>query len=265
LKLKKVNIFVVVFLILGIVVLGFITLPLLVMFFKTSPKEIFALFKDPEVMGSIFLTFRSALFATFFAIVFGTPLSFLVARKNFWGKKIVEAIIDIPIMVPHTAAGIGLLVVFGGGHISNFFKLFGISFVGTEWGIVLAMAFVSIPFYLSSVRDGFLSIDKNIEYVAKSLGASQLQVFFRVMLPLSLRWILSGTLLMWGRGISEFGAVVVLAYHPMVAPVLIYDRFTSYGLKSSRPVAVLLILMFLAIFLLIKIFSEIWIKKRAEN
>jgi molybdate/tungstate transport system permease protein len=203
-------------------------------------------------MSSIALTFETALYATLFAIAFGTPLAYVLARFNFRGRRFIESMVAVPIMVPHTAAGIALL--FRNRALGGFFESIGLDFIGTRAGIALGMSFVSIPFYIDTVREGFASIDDRLEYVARSLGARRHQVFFRVMLPIALRSIFTGSLLMWGRGISEFGAVVILAYHPMIAPVLIYDRFTSFGLKSSRPVAVLLIMMCIIIFLILRLF-----------
>ena len=234
-----------------------IVLPLTGMFVKTGPMEVLGLFSDKEVMYAILLTFEAALYATLFAILFGTPLAYILARFDFRGRRFIEAFIDIPIMVPHTAAGIALLVVFGTGALGAAFKSAGIEFMGTKAGIALGMAFVSIPFYIDSVKDGFASIDPRIENVARSLGATRAQVFFRVMLPIAMRSVFTGSVLMWGRGISEFGAVVILAYHPMTAPVLIYERFTSFGLKSSRPVAVLLIILCVCVFIILKVLSNI--------
>ncbi len=241
-----------------------VALPVLGMFSNTPISELLSLFGDGEVMASIVLTFETALYATLFAVVFGTPLAYILARYDFRGKRLVESMVSIPIMVPHTAAGIALLVVFATGPVGSFMSSLGLDFLGTKAGIALGMAFVSVPFYIDSVKDGFASVDRRIEYVARSLGASPRQVFFHVMLPIAMRSVFTGSLLMWGRGISEFGAVVILAYHPMIAPVLIYERFTSFGLKSSRPVAVLLVALCIIVFILLRIISGLKVG-RAEN
>ncbi len=257
------KIFVPVIIIFALVALGLIVLPLAGMLLSSGTEELLTAMGDSEVISAILLTFEAAFYATLGAILLGTPLAYILARFQFPGKKLVESIIDIPIIVPHTAAGIALLSVFGSGVIGNALSEVGIDFVGTRAGISLAMAFVSIPFYIDSVKDGMLSIDMRIDHVARSLGASRSQVFFHVLLPMSSRSMVTGALLMWGRGISEFGAVVILAYHPMIAPVLIYDRFTSYGLSHSRPVAVLLIMACVLLFLVIKLISRIGVSRRA--
>ena len=128
------------------------------------------------------------------------------------------------------------------------FDLVGVKFVSALPGIVVAMLFVSLSFLVNAAREAFEGIDPRLERVARTLGASPWQAFRRVSFPLAWRGILSGTILMWARGLSEFGAVVILAYHPMVAPVLLYERFESYGLSYARPVAALMILITLGAF-----------------
>ncbi len=255
--------FIPIMVLMALVSLSLIVLPLGGMLVSTGAAELMDAVADSEVLSSILLTFEAALYATIGAVLLGTPLAYMLARFDFSGKKLLEAVIDIPIIVPHTAAGIALLSVFGSGPIGDMLNLAGLDFLGTKAGISLAMAFVSIPFYIDSVKDGLLSIDMRIDHVARSLGARRSQVFFHVLLPMSTRSMATGALLMWGRGISEFGAVVILAYHPMIAPVLIYDRFTSYGLSSSRPVAVLLIFACILLFLVIKIISRLGVARRA--
>jgi len=186
--------------------------------------------------------------------VLGVPLAYLLARVDFPGKEVVQGIIDVPIVVPHSAAGIALLMVFGRRtFLGRAFGQVGLRFVSAFPGIVIAMLFVSLAFLVDAAREGFESVDPRLEHVARTLGASPWQAFWRVSFPLAWRSILSGMILMWARGLSEFGAVVILAYHPMVAPVLIYERFESFGLVYSRPVATLMILTCLIAFLLLRL------------
>jgi len=118
------------------------------------------------------------------------------------------------------------------------------------------MAFVSIPFLINSARDGFTAVPERLEKIALTLGASPLRVFFTISLPLAWRSILSGFILMWARGMSEFGAVIIIAYNPKTAPVLIFERFTSYGLKYSLPVAGIFVGVCLIIFILMRIVKK---------
>jgi molybdate/tungstate transport system permease protein len=126
-------------------------------------------------------------------------------------------------------------------------------FVGGGAGIAAAMAFVSLPFLINAARDGFAAVPERLEKAARSLGASPARVFFTISLPLAWRAILSGLILMWARGMSEFGAVVVVAYRPTITPVLIFDRFNEFGLRYARPVAVLFIGICLAFFVVLRL------------
>lgn len=232
----------------GILVL-LVVIPLFKMIVTADPAVLKSTLSESEVIQSILLTLHAALWATLGCILFGVPLAYTLARWNFPGKTIVQGIVDLPVMIPHTAAGIALLMVYGREFLlGKGFAYLGVSFTGTVAGISLAMAFVSLSFLVNAARDGFLAVDPRLERVARTLGASPWQAFFKVSLALCWRSILSGAIMMWARGIAEFGAVIVLAYHPMVAPVLIWERFQSYGLKYASPVAVILILLCLTVF-----------------
>jgi molybdate/tungstate transport system permease protein len=232
----------------GILVLV-VVIPLVRMIATADPAVLGSTIREPAVIQSILLTLRAALWATLASLLFGVPLAYALARWNFPGKTMVQGAIDLPIMIPHTAAGIALLMVYGPEFLlGRAFAAVGVSFTGTVAGISLAMAFVSLPFLVNAARDGFQAIDPRLERVARTLGASPWQAFFKVSLALCWRSILSGAIMMWARGIAEFGAVIILTYHPMVAPILIWERFENYGLKYASPVAVILILLCLVVF-----------------
>ncbi len=243
----------VLYLMLGALLIFFVTWPLLRTVTSSSPAILLETLQEVEVRNAILLTFYSSALATLVALVCGVPLAYLMARVDFPGKRLVEGIIDVPIVIPHSAAGIALLMVFGRRSLlGRAFGLVGLKFVSATPGIVVAMLFVSLPFLVDSSREGFEAVDPRLERVARTLGASPWAAFWRVSFPLAWRSILSGMILMWARGLSEFGAVVILAYHPMIAPVLLYERFESYGLRYARPVATLIILICLATFILLR-------------
>lgn len=230
-----------------------IIFPVASIVFAVSPSEIFNAITDKEITTSLFITFECALYATIVAVVLGIPLAYIFTYFEFPLKRLVITLFDIPMIIPHTASGIALLFVFGSGHIGSLMQSAGIPFVGAKTGIVVAMTFVAIPYFINAVHNGFASIDARLINVARTLGASSSQCFVHVILPLSLRAIVTGALMMWARGISEFGAVVIIAYHPMIAPVLLYDKFTAYGLKGSQPVAALLIIFCILFFVILRI------------
>ena len=245
------------FAILGALLVFFIAWPLLRTVTGSQPAIVWETLLDGEVRSAILLTFYSSALATAIAFVTGVPLAYLLARTEFPGKRLIEGIVDVPIVVPHSAAGIALLIVFGRRSLlGRAFSIFGLRFVSAAPGIVIAMLFVSLSFLVDASREGFEAVDPRLERVARTLGASPWQAFWRVSFPLAWRSIFSGIILMWARGLSEFGAVAILAYHPMIAPVLLYERFQSFGLTHARPVAAIIILICLVTFVVLRLVAQ---------
>ena len=252
-KNPPLNWFKLTFILLGATLVLFIAWPLLRTILATAPGVLWQTLLDAEVRHAILLTGYASMIATALAFVTGVPLAYLMARSEFPGKRLVSGLINLPIVVPHSAAGIALLMVFGKyGPLGKLLGHVGLKFVSATPGIVIAMLFVSLSFLVNAAREGFEAVNPHLERVARTLGASPWSAFWRISFPLAWRSILSGLMLMWARGLSEFGAVVILAYHPMVSPVLIYERFESYGLQYARPVATLMILICLLIFSLLQ-------------
>jgi len=242
-----------IFLLLGTLILAFIAVPILKMVFASNPVILLDTLFDAEVAASIVLTLYAALIATAIGFLLGVPLAYLLARTRFPGKRLIEGLIDLPIVVPHSAAGIALLFVFGRNFfMGRAFESMGVQFLDSLAGIVIAMLFVSVPFLIDSAKVGFQKVDPRLENVARTLGASPWQTFFRISFPLAWRSIMAGNIMMWARGMSEFGAVIIIAYHPMIAPVLVYERFETYGLNYARPVAVILILLSMIVFVILR-------------
>jgi molybdate/tungstate transport system permease protein len=242
--------------VLSSLVLLFIIAPLAGMFFHTGVTELVETAKDREVIQSVWLTLWVSFTATFVFALGAVPLAWILARKNFPMKKIVQGIIDLPVVLPHTAAGIAILgFISRDGLLGKAAASLGSTLINNPAGIALAMAFVSLPFLINSARDGFAAVPERLEKAALTLGAGRSRVFFTISLPLAWRSIVTGFVMMFARGMSEFGAVVIIAYHPMIAPVLIYDRFTSFGLKYARPASVFFIIVALTIFILLRLIS----------
>ncbi|RLB92450.1 MAG: molybdenum ABC transporter permease [Deltaproteobacteria bacterium] len=254
-RIKR-DIFVWVNILSGAVVLTFILLPLIQMIATPSLVGLKAAVKDKDVIKAIWLSVYASSLAAIISFVIGTPFAYLLARKNFWGKRFIESIVDLPIVVPHPVVGIAILGVVGRNHwIGQLLHELGLRIMGSVPGIVTVLTFVGMPFYINTVKSGFESISPRLENVSRSLGASLFSTFFRVTFPLAWRSMIVGMIMCCARAISEFGAVVIVAYHPMVAPVLIYERFEAYGLAYSQPVAVLLVLVCLILFLFLRIMT----------
>jgi molybdate/tungstate transport system permease protein len=206
-----------------------------------------------DVRSAIWLSVQSAGATAVVAALLGTPLAYLLSRGNAWYVRVIQALVDLPLAVPHTVAGIALLFVFGRrGAVGALTKPIGLEFWGTEAGIIIAMLFVSVPFMVNSARLGFEAVDPRLQKVARTLGAPPFEVFYRVDLPLAWRGILTGVVLTYARSISEIGSVMVLAYYPMTAPVKIYDLYLQTGLHESSAMAVLLLMVTLSTFLVMR-------------
>ena len=242
------------FWLIGGVLLAFILLPLLQMIARQTPARLAHVAAMDDVRAAIALSVQAAFITAALAGILGVPLAYLLARAAFPGKGIVEAIVDLPLAIPHTVVGIALLFVFGrtGWIGTTVNALTGYQFWGTLGGIIVAMLFVSVTYTVNAARVGFESVDLRLEKVARTLGAGPWSVFTRVTLPLAWRGVLTGLTLTFARAISEFGAVIVLTYYPMTAPVKIYDLFLQFGLDDSSAMAVLFLAVALTLFILFR-------------
>ena len=209
-----------------------------------GPAGVRQLAADAELRAALALTIVTATTATVVAIVGGTPVAYVLARRRFSGRALVVALLDLPLVVPHPVAGIALLLVLGrASPLGSVLLGAGLRVTGSVFGIICAMLFVSAPLYVGGAREAFTRVDRRYEAVARTLGDSAWDCFRRITLPLSLRGLTAAAIVMWARAVSEFGAIVVLTYNPKVASVLSYDRFTTLGLNGALPVAAVLVLL----------------------
>jgi molybdate/tungstate transport system permease protein len=240
--------------VLGALLVLFVVGPLLRLLFMATPASLGEALRDPEVRASLGLTFVTATAATLLATFLGLPLAYLLARRRFPGARLIEGIVELPVVIPHPVAGIALLLFLGrrstvGGALANL----GLEFVSHVPGIVAGMLFVSAPILVSAAREAFAAVDPKLERVARSLGDTSWRAFRRVTLPIAGRSLLAGAILSWARSVSEFGSIVILTYNPKVASILIFDRFTAYGLPAAVPAAVLLLILALGVFALVRL------------
>ncbi|MFH1153329.1 MAG: ABC transporter permease [Pseudomonadota bacterium] len=245
------------FMLLSLPLLLLLTLPLVKMASEPSLEMLVETLSDPDVVMAITRSILTSLSAALISFCLGTPLAYLLARKHFFGKKLVEGIIDLPIMIPHPVVGIAILSLAGRNNpFGRLLGELGIQIMGTVTGIITVLVFVGLPFYINTVKAGFESVPIRLEKASRTLGAGELTTFFRITVPLTWRYMVVGFIMCTARAISEFGAVVIVAYHPMTAPVMIYERFTAYGLKYSQPIAVWLIAISFLLFLGLRFFSR---------
>lgn len=239
---------------LGAVLMLFIVGPLLKLLLAATPEGLVQAWADPELQQAILLTVFCATVATAIGALLGAPLGYLLARYRFPGRRLLQGLMDLPVVIPHPVVGIALILFLGrhsavGGALARV----GLEFVSRVPGIIAAMLFVSAPILVSGAREAFATVDPKLERVARSLGDTPWQAFRRITLPLSGRGILAAAILSWARSVSEFGSIVILTYNPKVASVLIFDRFTAFGLTAAIPAAVLLLLVALTVFVLVRL------------
>ncbi len=210
-------------------------------------------FADREVLHSLLLTIAAATLATALAVVGGTPLAYVLARTPFRGCAIVEALLELPLVIPHPVIGMALLLTVGRNTpIGAALAPIGLGIVNAPLGIVAAMLVVSAPLYLFGARESIARVDARLELVARTLGDDRWTAVRRVTLPMARNGLFSAATAMWARCTSEFGAIVLVTYHPRVASVLAYDRYVTYGLRAALPVAAVLIIVALGILVMVR-------------
>ncbi|WP_087035830.1 tungstate ABC transporter permease WtpB [Thermococcus litoralis] len=238
------------FALLGTFLVLYILLPLAVIIGKQllDWEMIINVLHDDLVLEALRNSLLTSTATMLISLLFGVPLGYILARKDFVGKSFVQAVVDVPIVIPHSVVGIMLLVTFSNKILDSYL------------GIIMAMLFVSAPFTINAARDGFLAVDEKLEHVARTLGAGRLRAFLTISLPIAMPSILSGAIMTWARAISEVGAILIVAYYPKTAQVLVMEYFNNYGLRASRPISVILVLLSLSIFVVLR-----WIVGRSRN
>lgn len=243
------------FISLGLLVVGFIIMPLIFVYLTTNYLIVLKCLFMNEVLSAFFVTFLAASFSTLILLLLGIPLAYILARRDFKGKNIIESIIDLPLAIPHVIVGIILLITYGSSYsvIGKFLQSIGITIEDSFWGIVFAMTYVSAPLLINTIKEGIKSIDPMMENISRCLGAGPFMTFIKVVLPLTARYIVTGALLSWARAVSEVGSILILAYYPKTVNVLIIEWFHSYSIEYSKALTVLLLSLCLIIFMLLRL------------
>ncbi|HEX5370645.1 MAG TPA: ABC transporter permease [Dehalococcoidia bacterium] len=191
----------------------FLFLPLAAMFWRAIDSgQLQDSITSSLVIDALKLSAITSTVSLIIVIIFGTPLAYVLARRSFPGKMLVDLLVDLPIVLPPTVAGVALLVAFGRrGVLGPEIRSFGIELAFTTTAVILAQTFVAAPYYIRTVKTGFASVDEQYEGVAATLGASQLRIFWRIVLPLSWPSVIAGAILCWARALGELGATLIFA------------------------------------------------------
>jgi len=215
----------------------------------------------PRVLAACQITVESALLAALLSAIFGFLVAWVLARYRFPGRSIVDALIDLPFALPTAVAGISLTTLYTeSGWVGRFLEPHGIHIAFTRWGIVLAMSFVGSPFVVRTVQPVLEDMDHSMEEAASSLGASSWQIFARVLLPVCLPALVTGTALAFARAAGEYGSVIFIAGNmPMkteIAALLIVTKLEEYDYTGAAAIAVAMLVLSLTIMLALNVLQS---------
>jgi molybdate transport system permease protein len=191
---------------------GFVSLPLLSLVVWTVDKGTWRAMASPVAVDALLLSVRTTGITLAILLLVGTPAAYVLARADFRGSRVINTLIDIPVVLPPSAAGIALLLAFGRlGLVGQYLNVFGITLSFTTAAVVMAEVFVAAPFYIRQAATGFNAVDRTVEEAALVDGASRSTVFFKVTVPLAFPALVAGALTAWARALGEFGATIIFA------------------------------------------------------
>ena len=214
------------------ITLCFLTLPVAAIFVDAGPAELLRSLDDPVAVDALVLSLEATAVALVVIVLVGTPTAYLLATRRFRGRALAITLIELPLILPPAAAGIGLLAALGPqGLIGPALTDLGIELPLTTAGVVVALVFVSSPFYVRQAQAAFSDLDPNLIDASRTLGASEARTVLRVAIPLALPSLATGAALAWGRALGEFGATLMFAGSfrgvTQTAPLAIFERFAS--------------------------------------
>lgn len=189
-----------------------VALPLAGVALRVSPAALVGQLAAPSVRQALWLSLETSLAATVLCLVLGLPMAALLATREFHGKRIVEVLMDLPMVIPPTVAGFALLMAFGrAGLLGGTLSALGITLPFSTAGVVVAQVFMSVPFLVGAARAGFAAVDQRYLDAAETLRAGEVYAFLKVRLPLALPSVIAGTGMCWARALGEFGATITFA------------------------------------------------------
>jgi molybdate/tungstate transport system permease protein len=237
----------------GLLALAVVLFPLIHLAAEDSAQTLARTFIRPEVREALWTSLWTSTLATVVVALWGVPLAYGLARTDFPGKRWVESMIDVPILVPQSVAGVALIVLLGPGSVlGSALDSLHLPISGSWAGVVIAQVFVASPFLIKTTMTAFEAVPPRLELASRSLGATPAATFWRIALPLASRGILVGATLAWARAVSEFGCIILFASSPVTAPVLVHTEFLRAGATESRPIAVLLLVICLWAFVILQ-------------
>jgi sulfate transport system permease protein len=232
-----------------------------------TPEVFWHTITSPRVLASYRLSFGTALIAGIFNAVFGMILAWVLVRYQFFGKKIIDALVDLPFALPTAVAGISLTALYSkNGWVGQYLEPLGIKVAFTPLGILIALIFIGIPFVVRTVQPILEDLESELEEAASSLGANRIQIFVKVLFPILLPALLTGFALAFARAVGEYGSVVFIAGNiPMVSeitPLIIITKLEQYDYAGATAIALTMLIISLILLLIINSLQA-WTSKRS--
>jgi molybdate transport system permease protein len=210
------------------IAVAFLVLPVVAIFAHTAPGKLIDSLGDPSSVDALRLSLETTLIAVAVIVVIGTPAAFFLATRSFRGRSVVITLVELPLVLPPAVAGIGLLASLGPSGLLGGLHL---PLVLQTAGVVVALTFVSAPFYMRQAQSSFESVDRSLIEASRTLGASEASTFLRAVVPVALPGLASGLALAWARALGEFGATLMFAGSfrgiTQTVPLAIYDKFAT--------------------------------------
>jgi molybdate transport system permease protein len=248
--------------------LALLTLPFVALLLRANPAQLAARLGDPVVLDALRLSLLASGAATLIVVLLGLPVAWLLATREFPGKRVVETLLDLPMVLPPTVAGFALLMAFGrAGLAGGALQALGVTLPFTTAGVVLAQVFMAVPFFVGPARAGFAGVDRRLLDAAATLRASETFTFFRVVLPLAAPSLLAGVAMSGARALGEFGATITFAGNlpgtTQTMPLAVYVALQS-DLDAAVVLSVLLLVMAFGLLLGLRSAPAGWFWNRAN-
>jgi molybdate transport system permease protein len=225
----------------------FLTLPVVAIFTDTSPGALLDSLGDASARDALWLSLQTSVLALAIVVVIGTPAAYFLATRRFRGHALVVTLVELPLVLPPAVAGIGLLAALGpNGVLGSLVEDAGVRLVLATAGVVVALVFVSAPYYLRQAQASFAAVDPTLLEASRTLGSGEARTFARVAVPVARQGLLAGAALAWGRALGEFGATLMFAGSfrgvTQTVPLAIYERFSTDFTGALALSAVLVVL-----------------------
>ncbi len=230
----------------------FLAVPLAALYAHLSPARLEAALASPAALAALRISLITTTISLGLTVLLGTPLAYALARVAFPGRPAVDALVDLPIVVPPAVAGLALLFVFGTrGLFAPLLGALHVRLAFTTAAVVMAQLFVGVPFYVRAARAGFAAVDRVFEEASATLGMGPLRTFARITVPLALPALAGGAVLAWARALGEFGATIMFAGNlqgvTQTLPLAVYLGLESGDLDLASALAVVLVTIALAV------------------